>query len=116
MKNDDWFLSLSPDNQKALLIAEGYAKECPHCFHDYVCEIDDGKDCFTLGRRYWVHYCEMDDNMHSEEIFYCPYCGNKLLPEMVSDVREVAQQSVQADVESHTELESLVHPKVLTKF
>ena len=90
MKNDDWFLSLSPDNQKALLIAEGYAKECPHCFHDYVCEIDDGKDCFTLGRRYWVHYCEMDDNMHSEEIFYCPYCGNKLSPEMVSDVREVA--------------------------
>jgi hypothetical protein len=26
-----------------------------------------------------------------------------------------AQHSVQADVESHTELESLVHPKVLTK-
>ena len=27
-----------------------------------------------------------------------------------------AQHRVQADVESHTELESLVHPKVLTKF
>jgi uncharacterized Zn-finger protein len=60
-------------------IKDTYAKQCPHCSHEYVCEIDDGKDCFTLGRRYWVHYCEMDDNLHSDEIFYCPYCGENLI-------------------------------------
>ena len=34
---------------------------------------------------------------------------------IVRDWLASAQQRVQADVESHTELESLVHPKVLTK-
>jgi uncharacterized Zn-finger protein len=78
IKKDEWFLSLSPEQQNALIISDGYAKKCPYCSHDYVCEIDDGVDCFHLGRRYWVHYCEMDDNLHSEEIFHCPYCGNRL--------------------------------------
>ena len=75
---DKWFLSLTQEQQNALSISDGYATKCPYCSHAYVCEVDDGDDCFHLGRRYWVHYCEMDDNLHSEKIHYCPYCGNRL--------------------------------------
>ena len=78
IKKDEWFLSLSPEQQSALVVSDSYAKKCPYCSHNYICEIDDGEDCFHLGRRYWVHYCEMDDNLHSEEISHCPYCGNRL--------------------------------------
>jgi hypothetical protein len=82
MKTDTeskWFLSLSKEEQNALITQDEYRDSCPNCSHLYVQEINNGKSCFDLGtRRYWVHYCEMDDNMHSEEIFYCPYCGCEL--------------------------------------
>jgi DNA-directed RNA polymerase subunit RPC12/RpoP len=79
MHNATWFPSLSKDKQNALLTQDGYRNSCPDCNHKYVTEVDNGRNCFDLGtRRYWVHYCEMDDNLYSDEIWFCPYCGYKL--------------------------------------
>lgn len=97
---DKWFLSLSPEQQNALIVSDGYAKTCPYCSNAYVREIDDGYDCFHLGRRFWVHYCEMDDNMHSEEIHHCPYCGNRLPQSNEVDFHTIwtAQNKIEIDL------------------
>ena len=73
-----YYGNLSPEQIEILKIKDSYPDTCPNCSHDYVETLDDGKDCFTIGKRYWVHFCEMDDNLHSEEIAFCPYCGYRL--------------------------------------
>ena len=70
---------LSKSKQDILDYKDSYHTNCPECKNQFIRLTDDGKDIFTLGKVYWVHYCEMDDNMYSEEIHFCPYCGCKLL-------------------------------------
>jgi len=107
IKKDGWFLSLSQEKQKALIVKDSYGVKCPYCSHDYICEIDDG-EAFSLGRRYWVHYCEMDDNLHSEEISHCPYCGNRLPSSNEVDFYTVwtSQSKVEIDL---NELQNMPH-------
>ena len=83
-----WFDSLTKEEQDAILIKESYPIECPYCSNEWVRLEDDGKDCFTVGRKFWVHYCEDDDNLHSGEIKFCPYCGNELIPTKIEIVEE----------------------------
>lgn len=69
-----------PTNEqiKILKIKKSYSGSCPQCSNPFIKEIDDGEHIFSLGKRYWVHFCEDDDNLYSRQISFCPYCGIQL--------------------------------------